>query len=152
MWVSSSFRLRRREPAQARIMSGHDLEYNRADVDDLDPDTRVLAITESKFGKSRLAPMLPDTTETRVGYASLRSSYRPRPGNDSFFVSRTGRRMIYESVFEVFDLARPTTRIGSGAVRRPRSHDLRHWVDCWVMCPVCVFVLVSELWPGWLSA
>ena len=61
-----------------------------------------------------------------AGYAGLRSSYRPRPGNDSFLVSRTGRRLIYESVFSVFDHVRATTAIGAGAVRRPRIHDLRH--------------------------
>ena len=61
-----------------------------------------------------------------AGYARSRSSYRPRPGNDSFFVSRTGKRIIYASVFSVFDHVRTTTGIGVGAARRPRIHDLRH--------------------------
>jgi integrase len=101
-------------------------EALRLDLDDVDLDTEVLTITESKFGKSRLVPVLPDTAEALAGYSALRSSYRPRPGNDSFFVSRTGRRLIYESVFEVFDHVRATTAIGAGAARRPRIHDLRH--------------------------
>lgn len=101
-------------------------EALRLDLDDVDLDTGVLTIRESKFGKSRLVPVLPDTVEALAGYAGLRSSYRPRPGNDSFLVSRTGRRLIYESVFSVFDHVRATTAIGAGAVRRPRIHDLRH--------------------------
>ena len=101
-------------------------EALRLDLDDVDLDTGVLTITESKFGKSRLVPVLPDTVEALTSYSQLRSAYRPGPGNDSFFVSRTGRRLIYESVFEVFDHVRATTRIGAGAARRPRIHDLRH--------------------------
>lgn len=70
-------------------------EALRLDVDDLDLETGVLAVTESRFGKSRLVPVLPDTTEALAGYAALRSSYRPKPNSSSFFVSRTGRRTIY---------------------------------------------------------
>ena len=81
-------------------------EALRLDVDDVDLETGVLTVTESKFGKSRLVPVLPATAEVLAGYAALRSSYRPRPGNDSFFVSRTGRRLIYASVFSVFDHVR----------------------------------------------
>lgn len=101
-------------------------EALRLDVDDVDLDTGVITITESKFGKSRLVPVLPETAEALAGYARSRSSYRPRPGNDSFFVSRTGKRIIYASVFSVFDHVRTTTGIGVGAARRPRIHDLRH--------------------------
>jgi integrase/recombinase XerD len=59
-------------------------------------------------------------------YVLLRNSFRPRPGNDSFFVSLTGRRLIYESVFEVFRDLRKSTGLGAASTTTPRIHDLRH--------------------------
>jgi hypothetical protein len=45
------------------------------------------------------------------------------PGNDSFFVSLTGRRLIYVSVFDVFDDLRARTGLVATSTATPRIHD-----------------------------
>ncbi|MFC9769523.1 integrase, partial [Rhodococcus jostii] len=56
----------------------------------------------------------------------LRKSFDRTPGNESYFVSLTGRRVIYESVFEVFADLRRGSGIGRQSTVAPRIHDLRH--------------------------
>jgi integrase len=103
-------------------------ETIRLDVADVNLDDGILLVRESKFGKSRLIPVLPDTTAALSRYLARRTDYTPLPGTESFFVSRTGRRLIYESVFSVFDHLRARTALGMDrtAARTPRIHDLRH--------------------------
>jgi integrase/recombinase XerD len=101
-------------------------EAIRLDTTDLDWDLGVLLVRESKFGKSRQVPLHPSSVNALRDYAGRRSEYRPLPGNDSFFVSLTGRRLIYVSVGEVFRALRDQTGIGAGSARHPRIHDLRH--------------------------
>jgi hypothetical protein len=53
---------------------------------------------ESKFGRSRLVPVHETTMAALAAYAAVRNT-RPRTGEQpSFFVSRTGRRLIYQVV------------------------------------------------------
>ena len=80
-------------------------EAIRLDQTDLDYETGVILIRESKFGKSRLVPVDASTVVVLRDYADRRAEFRVQPGNDSFFVSLTGRRLIYESVHEVFRTA-----------------------------------------------
>ncbi|GAB3795074.1 tyrosine-type recombinase/integrase [Humibacter antri] len=101
-------------------------EVLQLDLEDVDLDAGVLTIRESKFGKSRHVPVHASTTGALTSYWQQRAEFRPQEGNASFLVSRTGRRLIYESVFSVFDHLRAETGIGAGAPRRPRIHDLRH--------------------------
>jgi integrase/recombinase XerD len=101
-------------------------EAIRLDVGNLDADLGVLLIRRSKFGKSRNVPLHPSTVDALRAHATRREEYRPLPGNDSFFVSLTGRRLLYSSVQEVFRRLRAEARIGTAASRRPRIHDLRH--------------------------
>jgi integrase len=101
-------------------------ETIRLDTADVDWDQGVLLIRQSKFGKSRHVPLHPSSVDALRDYAARREEYRPLPGNDSFFVSLTGRRLIYVSVQEVFRRLCAETGIGAGSARRPRIHDLRH--------------------------
>jgi integrase len=101
-------------------------EAIRLDTTDIDWDQGVLLIRESKFGKSRHVPVQPSTLDALRGYADRRGEYRPLPGNDSFFVSLTGSRLIYVSVGQLFRQLRDQAGIGVGAARHPRIHDLRH--------------------------
>ena len=101
-------------------------EAIRLDQTDLDFDTGVILIRESKFGKSRLVPVDSSALGVLRGYADRRAEFRARLGNDSFFVSLTGRRLIYVSVDEVFRQLRAEGRIGEGSTTRPTIHDLRH--------------------------
>jgi integrase/recombinase XerD len=102
---------------------GEALTLDRADID---WDQGVLLIRQSKFGKSRNVPVASSTLDALHRYTLLRSRFRPQPGNDSFFVSLTGRRLIYVSVFEVFRDLREHTGLGATSTTTPRIHDLRH--------------------------
>ena len=93
---------------------------------DIDWEQGVLLIRQSKFGKSRNVPVTPSALDALRRYALLCNQLRPLPCNDSFFVSLTGRRLIYVSVFEVFDDLRELTGLGADSTTRPRIHDLRH--------------------------
>lgn len=101
-------------------------EAIRLDTTDLDRDQGVLLIKQSKFGKSRYVLLHPSTVDALHRYTNRRNEYQPLPGNDSFFVSLTGRRLIYPSVLKVFGHLRADTALGAGSARRPRIHDLRH--------------------------
>lgn len=101
-------------------------EATRLDHADLDYGSGVILIRESKFGKSRLVPVDVSTIGVLRAYAERRSEFRVQPGNDSFFVSLTGRRLIYVSVAEVFRRLRAETGLGAASTVRPVIHDLRH--------------------------
>jgi integrase/recombinase XerD len=101
-------------------------EAIRLDTTDVDWDLGVLLVRESKFGKSRHVPLHPSAVDALRSYAERRGEYQPLPGNESFFVSRTGRRLIYVSIGAVFRELRDHAGIGADAPRRPRIHDLRH--------------------------
>jgi integrase len=101
-------------------------EAVRLDMADVDWDAGVLLIRQSKFGKSRNIPVLPDTLAVLRTHLERRGEYKPRPGTTSLLVSLTGRRLIYESVHEVFAGLRADIGLGAGSTRAPRIHDLRH--------------------------
>jgi integrase/recombinase XerD len=98
-------------------------EAIRLDVPDVDWEHGVLLVRQSKFGKSRYVPLHPSAVAGLRGYADRRQEYRPISGNDSFFVSLTGRRLIYPSVQQVFSQLRDAAGLGVGSARRPRIHD-----------------------------
>jgi integrase/recombinase XerD len=101
-------------------------ETIRMDTTDVDWDHGVLLVRKSKFGKSRHVPLHPSAVDALRDYTKRRREYRPVPGNDSLFVSLTGRRLIYVSVGQIFRELRDQIGIGAGSARRPRIHDLRH--------------------------
>lgn len=101
-------------------------EAIQLDQADLDYQSGVVLIRESKFGKSRLVPVDASTITALRDYADRRGEFQVQPGNDSFFVSLTGRRLIYVSVDEVFRQLRAETGLGAGSTTLPVIHDLRH--------------------------
>jgi integrase/recombinase XerD len=101
-------------------------EAIRLDGSDINRAEGVVLIRQSKFGKSRLVPLQPSALQALNTYAERRAEFRPWADNPSFFVSLTGRRLIYVSVHEVFAELRARTGIGAGSSTRPRIHDLRH--------------------------
>jgi integrase/recombinase XerD len=109
--------------AAAGLRVGEAIRLDRADINWADG---VLAIRESKFGKTRMVPVL-DSTLTMLGrYARIRSQLCPQAATASFFVSTAGTRLIYACVGQVFRRLRDRAGIGAGADRPPRIHDLRH--------------------------
>jgi integrase len=101
-------------------------EAIKLDLSDIDWTEAVLLVRQSKFGKSRHVPLKPSTLGALSTYVERRAEFRPRPGNASFFVSLTGKRLIYVSVHDVFRGLCTSAGIGAGATTRPRIHDLRH--------------------------
>jgi integrase len=101
-------------------------EVIRLDRSDIDWANAVVLVRQSKFGKSRHVALTPSALDALSAYAARRAQFRPLPGNSSFFVSLTGKRLIYVSVHDVFRELCAKAGIGAGATTRPRIHDLRH--------------------------
>ena len=101
-------------------------EAIRLDRADIDWASAVLTIRESKFGKTRMVPVLGSTISRLDHYARTRDRLCPRTATASFFVSTAGTRLIYACVGQVFRRLRDRAGIGAGADHPPRIHDLRH--------------------------
>jgi integrase len=102
-------------------------EALRLEPDDINHHDQLIVIRQSKFGKSRLVPVHPDTITALDTYLADRDRLLTvARTTNTVFVSRRGGPLIYPVVQQVFrDLCDPNG-IGAGAVRRPRIHDLRH--------------------------
>ena len=92
---------------------------------DADLAEGVLTVRESKFGRSRLVPLHPHTTEALSAYAAYRSRTGHGEARGAFFVNRHGRALGYGTAHTAFvDL---TVELGlRTATVHPRMHDLRH--------------------------
>jgi integrase/recombinase XerD len=101
-------------------------EAIRLDRADIDWTGAVLTIRESKFGKTRMVPVLDSTLDTLGRYARIRGRLCPHAATASFFVSTAGTRLIYACAGQVFRRLRDRAEIGAGADHPPRIHDLRH--------------------------
>jgi len=101
-------------------------EAIRLDRGDIDWTGAVLTIRESKFGKTRMVPVLDSTLSRLERYARTRDQFCPQAATASFFISTAGTRLIYACVGQVFRRLRDRAGIGAGADHPPRIHDLRH--------------------------
>jgi integrase len=95
--------------------------------EDVDLDTGVLTVRQSKFGKSRLVPLHPTTRAALRSYAERRDAHLGSRCGPHFFVAERGGRLLHQYVHRVFwrlsreiGLRRPGDRTG------PRVHDFRH--------------------------
>jgi integrase len=95
--------------------------------EDVDLDTGVLTVRQSKFGKSRLVPLHPTTRAALRSYAERRHAHLGSRCGPDFFVAERGGRLLHQYVHRVFwrlsreiGLRRPGDRTG------PRVHDFRH--------------------------
>jgi len=109
--------------AASGMRIGEAIKLDRGDVDWAQG---VLLIRESKFGKSRLVPLHASSMAALQNYARLRDHPQPRPQDPSFFVSLTGKRLLYAVVSQTFRQLVDDAGVGAGAPHRPRLHDLRH--------------------------
>jgi len=102
-------------------------EAIRLSRDDVDLDTALIAVINSKFGKSRLVPVHPATAGMLHRYTARRDQLCPAPATSSFFISATGTTLLISSVDATF-----ARLLGLAGIRtlpgrpRPRVHDLRH--------------------------
>jgi integrase/recombinase XerD len=109
--------------AASGMRIGEAIKLDRGDVDWAQG---VLLIRESKFGKSRLVPLHASSMAALQHYARLRDQLQPQPQDPSFFVSLTGKRLLYAVVSQTFRQLVDDAGVGAGAPHPPRLHDLRH--------------------------
>ncbi len=97
------------------------------DVDDLDWDRGVITIRLAKFNTTRLVPVTTSTLAALTDYRTTRRHHAPDATTNALFVSRTGRRLSYESFADTFGRLLDTTGLSTGpSGTRPRIHDYRH--------------------------
>jgi integrase/recombinase XerD len=101
-------------------------EAIRLDQRDVDWAEATLLVRESKFKKSRLVPLDPSARDALRAYARRRDEVQPHPLDPSFFVSLTGKRLIYTVIGDAFRKLCTAASVGAGRAVRPRIHDLRH--------------------------
>lgn len=95
--------------------------------ENLDIDSGVITIVETKFHKSRIVPLHPTTLQALRSYLDKRNKKYPIPKTKTFFVNEWGTPLRYKVVSNtfrriVFSLGW-CKKIGE---RGPRIHDLRH--------------------------
>jgi integrase len=101
------------------------------DVDDVDLVAGILAVRDSKFGKSRLVPVDQSTRAALTTYAKFRDRSRPCRDTPAFFVSRLGTRLGAAATRRTFALLCQTVGLrprldGRHLGRGPRLQDVRH--------------------------
>jgi len=109
--------------AASGMRIGEAIKLDRGDVDWAEG---VLLIRESKFGKSRLLPLAASSMAALQDYTRLRDELGPRPEVASFFVSLSGKRLLYAVVSQTFRQLINNAGVGADAPCPPRLHDLRH--------------------------
>lgn len=96
---------------------------------DVDLDTALLTIRESKFYKTRLVPIGPQLAAVLRGYAAGRCQRaHDNVADDPFFVTRAGIAVTRAQAERAFVRLRQIAGITreDGARYQPRLHDLRH--------------------------
>ena len=94
----------------------------------------LLTIRSSKFGKSRLVPLHPTTTEALSEYVAQRNQVFPDRPNAVFFPSKTGAHLDAGQVRRVFyRLSRQIGIRGASASHGPRLHDFRQHAGSQIM-------------------
>ena len=97
------------------------------DRDDFDREERTLLVRNAKFNDTRLLPLHESTAEALGDYADLRDTLWPEPKTPAFFVSTTGKRLLYENVYATFQHLVRTAGLRPRSERcHPRPHDFRH--------------------------
>jgi integrase len=97
------------------------------DRDDAVPGSGVLVVRNAKFRKSREVPLHHSVSDALSSYAAIRGRLCPIPLTSAFFVSVTGKRLIYNNVHFTFHNLVGQAGLTRRSPRcRPRIHDLRH--------------------------
>src|SRR4051794_892314 len=105
---------------------GEAVGLNLADVD---LDSGILCIRESKFYRTRLVPTGPDLTSVLVQYAAERNKWPPLNNPDAaFLLTNRGQRLSRAGAEYAFKQLRERAQVrrDDGARYQPRLHDIRH--------------------------
>ena len=102
-------------------------EAIRLDRSDVDLGHGVLAVRQTKFGKTRELPLHASTVDALRAYLRLRDRLCRAPASDALLISPAGTRLLYTNVSHTFlDLVERAGLPRGPANCRPRLHDLRH--------------------------
>ena len=103
-------------------------EARNLELQDVDLKAGVLTIRGAKFGKTRLVPLHPSTSQVLRNYIIRRNRHWARRQISSFlFVSSWGNRLDAGDIHRTFyALSRQIGLRGPSDKRGPRLHDLRH--------------------------
>jgi integrase len=102
------------------------------DVGDVDLQNGILAIRESKFGKSRFVPIEDSTRTALAHYAKQRDKLQPRAVTEAFLVSERGKRVhggVARRTFATMSCSIGLRVVPTGSRRTgrgPRLQDFRH--------------------------
>lgn len=109
--------------ASSGLRVGEVVRLDRADVD---LETGVLSIRQTKFAKDRLVPVHPSTLDVLRRYAALRDAYYHDVECPAFFINLRKQRYSRHTLeCDFWHLGRRTGLRGSKGAG-PRFHDLRH--------------------------
>lgn len=106
-------------------------EVPALDVHDVDLTNGILAIRQTKFGKSRFVPVDDSTRAALAHYAQRRDELCPHRGTGAFLVSERGTRLDQRAARRTFAklsyaIGLRTATEGQRSGRGPRLQDLRH--------------------------
>ena len=94
---------------------------------DVDFDTGLLTIRNTKFGKSRLVPLHPSAQQVLLEYARRRDAHIHPQCSPYFLVAERGGQLLPQYVYRVFwQLSRQIGLRSPSAHSEPRLHDFRH--------------------------
>ncbi len=101
-------------------------EVVRLDKGDVDLDSGVLLIKQTKFAKDRLVPVHSSAREILCGYAAARDAAFPYASTPAFFINMFCKRFANPTLQGAFlDLTR-RSGMRSGRDKGPSFHSLRH--------------------------
>lgn len=102
-------------------------EALRLNLEDVDTESMLLHIRESKFLKSRLVPLTRSSVVALEAYRRRRSTYGHDERSDApFFVNEQGRRCSHTTVGHTFPVLARQTGLTTVQGLLPRLHDFRH--------------------------
>jgi len=102
-------------------------EASALNVDDVDLRARILTVRQTKFYKSRLAPIGTDLCDL-LGAYQRKHRIGAISDDQPFLTDRTGRRIAKQTAQHSYKLLREQAGIRrpAGVFFQPRLHDLRH--------------------------
>lgn len=97
------------------------------EVQDVDLKQRILAIRESKFGKSRFVPIHPTTAKELGRYKERRGEFLASRPSSFFFVTQNGTKLFHSDIDRIFKIVSVKAGVRQSTVGTgPRLHDFRH--------------------------
>jgi site-specific recombinase XerD len=100
-------------------------------LDDVELEQNLLFIRKGKFGKSRLVPFSPSTSEVLQRYIKERTLVAPAAPDRPLFVNLNGRRLYHTNVELAFgQVLKHCGLVGAKGCPGPRLHSLRHTFAC----------------------